>query len=369
MRLIFKFLIVFCALFFCTDTYADINIAVWTPLSQDTLSAGNELMTGAEIAVRELNNQGGLLNQKINLIPVEDRCNDSLAVSSAQMMALNTDPDYKISTVIGPYCFNQFQRTTDILAKAKIFQIIPTMVNGTYAENEYGGLVKMVGYKEQQAKDFFNFYNQTFNWMRVALIFDKNNLGIAQAVQNIFQQHNKSDALVSYAFEDYDFDYTTITDKVLQDDTQLAFILGSSENVAQMAKTLKSAKRKYIIFVNKYQVTPEFEDIMGHLIKNCYFIGLPSLKDSPEFTETLVKLRLLGIEPEGLAVYGYSAVQLWADLVNKAHSFDYDKLAQTLKDHKFHSGWGNLIFTNGNPLNALNYGIYSYQKGEYTQVY
>lgn len=369
MRFIFKYFAAIITLLLSTSVFADINIAVWAPLSEDNTSAGSELMAGAQIAVKELNQEGGLLGEKIKLIPIEDECNDSLTVSTAQMLALNKDTTYKPSAIIGPYCFNQFQKVTDTLAQAKIFQIIPTMINGTYAGTAHSGLIKMVGYKEQQAKDFFSFYNKTFNWMRVALIFDKNNAEIAQAVRDVFQNNGKIEALSNYSFEDYHFDYSDIAEAAFNDDTQMAFILGDAEHVAYMARKLRSNKRNYIIFVNKYQVMPEFENIMGHLIKNCYFMGLPSLKDRPEFTETLVKLRLLGIEPEGLAVYGYSAVQLWAELVKRAHSFEYKKLADSLKDASFDSGWGQLMFTNGNPTNTLSYSIYSYQNGEYTQVY
>ena len=71
---------------------------------------------------------------------------------------------------------------------------------------------------------------------------------------------------------------------------------------------------------------------MGSYSQGTYFIGLPSLKDNPDFTETLVKLRLLGVEPEGLAVYGYSAIMLWQEIVSKADSFKYQKLARAMYD-------------------------------------
>ena len=55
---------------------------------------------------------------------------------------------------------------------------------------------------------------------------------------------------------------------------------------------------------------------------------LPGLKDSLMFTENLVNLRLLGIEPEGLEVYSYVAVKLWGDLVRQVNGFAYEKLAK-----------------------------------------
>ena len=114
---------------------------------------------------------------------------------------------------------------------------------------------------------------------------------------------------------------------------------------------------------------PDFDNIMGDLVNKCYFISLPTLKDSPEFTETLVKLRLHGIEPEGMAVYGYSAVRLWADLVHYAHSFEYSKLSRALRTYQIKTGWGKLMYINGAPSQSLKYSIFYRHGDEYTQVY
>ena len=366
----FVYFLGICGLLWTSSAMADVNLAVWTPLSGELSIAGEEIADGVKAAVQEINQDGGLLGQKVNLVVAEDMCNDSLAVSSAQMMALNTNEEYKVSAVIGPYCFNQFQRVTDTLSHAGIFQIIPTPVDGAFAENAHDGLVNMIGYRERQAQDFFDFYNESFNWFKVAMIYDKNNKDIAEATQKVFEQNGKAENLVSYDFEGEDFDYGKLAKKVLKENkTQAAFILGTAEDVSRMARELKIQKKKYVIFVNKHQVEAVFFDVMGSLADEVYFIGLPTLKDSPEFAEALVKLRLLGFEPEGLAVYGYSAVRLWQDLVKKSNSFKYEKLSQTLKTGKFNMGWGELTFSKGNPNKILSYSIYQYHDDEYTQVY
>ncbi|MBR1604543.1 MAG: ABC transporter substrate-binding protein [Alphaproteobacteria bacterium] len=364
-----KYFALFSAFFFSVSALAKVNIGAIAPLSGDYVTAGTEIMTGVKTAIEEINQQGGLLGKKLKFIPIEDECNDSLAVSTAQMIALNKEQESKITAIIGPYCFNQFQTVTETFAKAGIFQIIPTAVSAKYEQNTQNSLIKMVGSKKQQAQDFFAFYQKTFDWANIAFITDKSHEEMLHAMQNIFAKKNKSDHLKIYIFEDYDFDYDKIAESAIKDKTQAAFVVGDMSNVSYMAKELRSKKHKYMIFVDKYQVMPEFETIMGDLMSGCYFMSLPSLKDSPEFTETLVKLRLLGIEPEGLAVYGYTAVQLWADLVKKSKSFDYNKLANTLRNNSFDSGWGKLMFTNGNPTQPLGYRIYLYKGGEYTQVY
>ena len=61
--------------------------------------------------------------------------------------------------------------------------------------------------------------------------------------------------------------------------------------------------------------------------------------------------------------------RLWQELVRKADSFKYDKLARALAENKFDTGWGEMMFNNGDPSNSISYGIYQIRNGEYTQVY
>ena len=364
-----KYIVWAASLLIAAEVSAAVNIAVITPLSGEKAETGKEIAFGAEVAVNEINSKGGLNGEKIHLIKIEDECNDSLAVSTAQMMALNKNQEYKISAVFGPYCTNQFNKVAETLSKAEIFQIIPTAINKTFAENNYSGLIKMVGYKEQQAYDFFDFYNKYFNWMNVALIFDKQNTQIAETIIHIFNKNNKLQNIEAINFEENDFDYEKITENVLNNNHQMAFILGNEQNVADMARAIKSEKRKFIIFANKYHVSDDLKKLVNKSNKEFYFMGLPSLKNKPDFAETLVKLRLLGIEPEGLAVYGYSAVSLWADLVTKSGSFNYATLAQTFKDIGDESEWKRLMFSGASANNSINYSIYKLENDEYTQVH
>ena len=211
MAIFFRYLLLICFLVIAIPSQASINIATIAPVSGSYATFGSEIINGVQAAVDDLNKQGGLLGEKINLIPVEDECNDSLAVSTAQMIALNTNPEYKISAVIGPYCFNQFQRVTNTLAQAKILQIMPTVINQEYKKNIPNGLIKMLGYQEQQAIDFFDYYKSTFNWMPAAIIFDNQHIELAQIIKNLFTDSHMEDKIHLYSFEEYQFDYDSIT--------------------------------------------------------------------------------------------------------------------------------------------------------------
>lgn len=348
-----------------------LNIAVIAPQEGVYQKFGQEIISGVQTAVNHINASGGLRGEKINLITVDDQCDNNIAISTAQMLAVNISEADKVALVIGPYCSNSLKEVTDIYGRAKIFEIIPIAVNSKLFTDKPEGLVTLAGYTEQQSADFYQYYKQRFSGEKVALIYDSNDrdtIDMAAALQQEFQKNGKLDLLQAYSYASFE-DIEAMAEEVLKDKQHIAYILGNSKQTAEIASELKEEKKDFIIFTNKYVAQEDYDKIMGRQADDMYYFGLPSLKDNPDFAGTLVHLRLAGVEPEGLGVYGYSAVKLWEELVKGADSFEYEELAAELKKGKIRTTWGEVEFKDGAPANSLNFSIYKRNNGQYTQVY
>ena len=75
----------FFSFLFAPNARSALNIGVIAPLAGEYQKVGEELVSGVRTAVDEINSQGGLKGEKINLIMVDDQCDDRIAVSTAQM--------------------------------------------------------------------------------------------------------------------------------------------------------------------------------------------------------------------------------------------------------------------------------------------
>lgn len=350
---------------------ADVNVAVVAPQSGSRAVFGQELWEGARIAVDEINSNGGLLGEKINLIMVDDRCDDRFAISTSQMIALYNSQKGKTSLVVGPYCSNSFSLVANTYAKANIFQIIPTPLSAAEAKEEHRGLIKMTGYHEQQSDTFYNYSQENFPNKKIGLVIDSRLTGAAsvgEGVKKLFAADKRDAYLSVFDFADYDKDIDNLVEQMEEAHIQLAYILGDDDNIAKLVKEWKDVNPQGIVFTDRYMARSTYQDILGKEANGTYMFSLPTLKDNPDFTETLVKLRLLGIEPKGLSVYGYSAIRLWEELVKEADSFDYKDLAKTLENQKIDIGWGETGFKNGIPDYTVGYRLYRFIDGEYTQV-
>lgn len=351
---------------------ADINVAVIAPLNGEFQKQGQEIISGAKIAVDEINDAGGLLGEKINLVTIDDPCRDVLEVSTAQMIAVNSSEKDKINLIVGPYCTDNFSEVADIYAKAGILQIMPTPVAEVESRENHPSLIKIAAGTEQQSLEFFKFYISRYPDKKLALVYDgsrKDIVETAAALQQEFYKAGKSADFKSFNFANYDKDYAQMAEDIVDEKFSIAYIIGQAKEVSRLAGELKREDREFIIFADRYQVGQLFLEELGSLANGSYLLGLPTLKDNPDFTETLVKMRLLGIEPEGLSVYSYSAIKLWEELVNQSKSFDYAKLSEAVNNGSFSMAWGNVAFNNGQAENAVKYSIYQVNDGEYTQVY
>ena len=349
---------------------ANMTVAVITPKAGAWSKQGAELTAGAKKAAEEINANGGLLKQKIKILDIDDQCNDSIAVSTAQMLTLMKDK--KIALVIGPYCANSFETVAQTYAAAKIFQIIPTAVDYAQAKTVQKGLIKMLGYTSQQAVDFFKYYNAHFAGEKVAIVSDINNAQsseIAQAVNDQFAKHGKTVVVQNYTYDMTQKDYEKLAKRIIKAGNKVVFLTGSAKQIRKTAEYLKERKADLAIFINKYQATDAYFEKLEELAEGTYVLELSGKNNDPEFAEALVKLRLSGFETDGLALYGYSALKLWAALVKKAGSFDYAKVSAKANNGKIETDLGNHMFHNGAPKNNESYAVYLYQNGHFNNVY
>ena len=366
-----KFLF-FISCFICSaNVLANINVAVVAPMQGEYAALGRELINGARIAVDEINKDGGIKGEKISLIEVDDQCDDVLAISTAQMMSVSSRQD-KMDLVVGPFCQNALNKVAQLYSQAKILQILPMPVSSYELADKPNSLFLLTGNSDQLSLSFFTYYLQYFDFQKMALIYngaDKDVIGMAEALQEEFFKAGKHLDFKSFNFIRYKKDYDKLAQEVMDYKAKVVMILGHKKDVAKTLKELRKKDKNLPVFVNQYQVQNYLFDEYEKYVNNTYFLSLPNFVNNPDFTETLVRLRLHGINPKGLTVYSYISIQLWADMVKRANSYAFNSLINKNKQFQLNMPWGNISYLNGYPQTSVNYSIYLYKDKEYTQVY
>lgn len=347
--------------------FAAIDVMVVAPQEGEYRHFGHELVQGVKIAAQDINNHGGFLGQQINVVVADDRCEDIFAVSLAQMLSVREE---KPNVIIGPYCSNGFNEAADVLAKAKILQIVPVPLAGEKAFVP-GAPLKIAGLRSEQAEVFFKYYEHNFAGQNVAVAYDSSDkamVGVATALQQKFLDAGQGARLSSFDFAQYGDDYELMAKEILHNN-QIVYILGTGEETAELTLEIRDQDENVAVFTDRYLADENYREIMGFNTDGLYYLGLKNFKDSTYFTETLVNLRLQGMEPIGLGVYGFAALKLWAEVAQKAGGFAYDDMKKAAAKGEFMMPWGNMSFANGNFSGNAIYGVFRRQGEEYTQVY
>ena len=349
---------------------ADINIAVVAPMGGDYKYFSEELIDGAKIAVDEINNRGGLQGEKVNLVPVDDPCDDVLSLSAVQMMSLNKT-DGRIHLVVGPYCSNAADQIADLLAKAEIVQIHPTSISRAYYTQNHPNVIKFAGYKENQVAGLVDLLNKKYNGKKLAVIFDENNAemkSVADVIQGKYAKNNKESYLLMAPYVNSERSLSEAVQSVISADADLVYIMGSYRNILLIAEQIKDEKNKTVLITDRYYLNKKFIRKVNEISKDSLVLSLSSLKNNPAFASSLVRLRLWGIEPEGLMPYGYLSVKTWANTVNAAKSFKYVRILKHLAGRKTDTGWGKTVFEQGEPKLPAPFTVYHVKNGAYTQL-
>lgn len=354
--------ICFAFIFLPSICFADVRIFTFVPRSGAYKNFGDEITHGAEIAVDEINQHGGVRGQKIELIAIDDPCEKNLAISTSQMISSNSE--IKPSLVIGPYCSQGLDEISKIYEKAKIFQIAPAFLTAQGTSKNYPGLINLFGNKNQAAKNLFNFYNKHFAGQSVALISTSENEALDTDILSTFKKHGKSSLIDRYRRSDFK-SVGDLADFLAKKHHNIVLVFDDPNYTGKLIESLTNISPETLFITSRYLATPDFFEHAQEHLGHTLFMALSEFEDRPEMAQNVVSLRLKGIELKGLNIYGYTAVKMWADLAQKNKTFNYDKLSAHIKKYGMKTPWGETFFTNGTSKNPLEYSFYKYQGADF----
>lgn len=342
------------------------GVAVVAPKDGDEAKFGVQLIDGVKIAVDTINESGGLLGEKLELISIDDSCSE--AALHGDMQRLRTGEESGVNLVIGPYCADMLAQSLD--KSGKTVQIMPQPLSNTWYDYSNTGFYKIGGRVLEQAKTFFEVYKDRWIDKNLAVIYDKDD-GVsyetAAELQSIFMANNLGTRVTLYDMANYGSKYKKMAKEIARNN-KVAYILGKKSQIAKLAQKLQEKDENIIIVIDEYMATEHFFNEMGNFADGIYFLRINDQKANAHFTKELVSLRIKNKEPKGLGVMGYAAVMLWRDMVTKAKSFNAKAIDGVSGQQSWTLPWGKVKFQKGMALTNGGWNMYLYENGEYTQV-
>ena len=105
-----------------TPTVGTVKLGVMMPLTGDAAAYGNPIFASTQIAVDEINAQGGINGKQIELIVEDSKCNPKDGATAAQKL-VNVD---KVVAILGGVCSGETLGAAPIAEAAKVIMLSPS---------------------------------------------------------------------------------------------------------------------------------------------------------------------------------------------------------------------------------------------------
>lgn len=145
----------------------DITVGLLLPITGPNAPDGIDMQNAAEMAVEEINANGGVLGGRMLKVVVEDdACDPQMATAAANKLVAN-----KVTAVVGGYCSGSTLPATGVFHNANLPMIISAANSAQIAEQGFPNIFMVNGMVPDQAKKGIDYFMKN-GATNIALIHD-----------------------------------------------------------------------------------------------------------------------------------------------------------------------------------------------------
>jgi branched-chain amino acid transport system substrate-binding protein len=193
-----------------------VKVAILAPLSGDVATFGESTRDGVLLAVKEWNEDGGVLGKEIEVVVEDSQCSPEAAVSAANKVI---DQD-GVKFIIGEVCSSASIPVSEIVTDKEVLQISPTSTNPSVTVDEAGNtkptVFRACFIDPFQGSVAAKFAMDNLGAQTAAVFLDQGNdyvRGLAEVFINEFSAMG-GDVVVEESYTAEDQDFSAILTKV-----------------------------------------------------------------------------------------------------------------------------------------------------------
>ena len=341
-----------------------IKIGGMAPLTGALAIYGVTTTNGAELAVKEINENGGILGKKIEYIMLDTKGDSTEAV-----MAYNKLVDEKVAGIIGEITSKPTLAVAEVAVQDNMPLITPTGTQVDITEagpnvfrvcftNPYQGKVLAITSKERLGAD------------TVAVMLN-NSSDYSDGITKAFIEESEKLGMKVMGVEGYsdgDKDFRPQLTKLAAMNPDVVLIPEYYEQAALIATQAREVGVKSI-FVGSDGwdgIAKTLDQSAYAAIENSYFTNHFSMEDQSEKIQDFLKdyREAYKEDPSAFSALGYDAVYMMKSAIEKAGSTDKQKIVDALKGIEYDGVTGYLTFDDhNNPIKAVT--VLKIENGKY----
>ena len=316
----------------------EIKVGANFELTGDIANYGNQALKGIKLAIKQANENGGVLGKQINLIVADNKSEASEAANAATKL-ISQDG---VKVLLGPATTSNMLAASQIATDNKIPAITPTATNPKITVEN--GQVKPYIFRScfidpLQGEVMADFATKTLNVKTAAIYVDSSSdysKGLAEVFAKKFAEAGGT-IVAQESFLQKDQDFKSTLTKLKASNPEVIFIPAYYEEVGKIVKQARELGINAKLLGADGWDDSKLVDIAGaQPLNDTYFCSHYSEQDNDANVKDFIAAYKAeyGEEPNVFAALGYDAGKMLVDAIKRAGSDDPEKIRQALAETK-----------------------------------
>ena len=331
----------------CPAGGGGVKVGLLFPMTGPVPTYGQSSQEGAELALKQWNDKGGLLGKEITWVLADGGCDGATATDAANKLI---DQD-KVKFIVGEVCSSASIPVSEISNPKKVIQISPTSTNPAVTVGK-PYTFRACFLDPFQGDVVATFAKDDLGASTAAVMFDKGNdyvLGLAEYFKAAFESMG-GQVVVYEAYTEADTDFSAILSKVADANPDVMFLPDYYNKVNLIGK---QAKEKGISATLLGGDGWDSADLDLTAVEGGYHSNHYSPADPRPIVQTFLSdyREAYGKDPDALAVLAYDATQVLLLSIEAAGTTDTEKVRDTMAAIQCEGVAGNITFNSeGDPI-------------------
>jgi len=342
----------------------DLKVAVVGPITGQYATFGEQMRRGAEMAVKDINAQGGVMGRQLKLAVGDDACDPKQAVSVANRMA-----NEGVLFIAGHYCSGSSIPASAVYAENGVIQITPASTNPALtddaAKKGWNNVFRVCGRDDAQGRVAGHYIVEHYKGKKVAILHDKSpyGKGLADETKKAMNAAGMQEAMYEATNAD-DKDFSALISKMKQAQIALIYLGGYHTEAGLLVRQAREQGLKAPLLAGDALATDEFWTITGPAGEGSLMTFAPEPRNLPTAQAAVAEFRAQGYEPEGYTLFTYAAMQVYAKAAALAKSDAVDAVSKAMHANKFDTAIGTIGFDAKGDVVGPDYVVYLWHSGK-----
>ncbi|WP_339811738.1 ABC transporter substrate-binding protein [Paenibacillus sp. FSL R7-0189] len=318
-----------------------IKIGADLELTGGQASFGDSALKGAKLAVKEINDAGGILGKKLELIEADNASKSEEATRAAQKLITT----HKVVAIIGATTSTNTLGIVPVAQEKGIPLVSSSATNPKVTVDERTGDLNEWVFRASfidpfQGEVMANFAKDTLK-AKTAVIYTDASSDYSKGLQTFFKAtftKNGGSILSEESYQQKDSDFKAVLTRIKEANPDVIYLPGYYEEVGKIVKQAREMGITVPFMGGDGWDSPQLAEIAGaDALNNTFMSNHYSPEDSSPEVKSFVdafKAANGDLVPDGMAALGYDAVKLVADAITRADSTEPEKLKAALAGTK-----------------------------------